>query len=512
MNSIATSPLVGGPVSPRDRRARLLLFVLWCGLVAWFLSDHVIWRDEMRAFSLALSGSNFAEMLANVQGEGHPAIWYIVLRGLHELLPYREVLPIAGAMLGIAAMATLAFLSPFRTGIIALILFSAYGAFEYVVMARNYGVAALIMFAIAALYSRAKNSLWFGLLLALLCNTNVPSCILAAFFLLFRFVEMLSDRSASGRREWLIFIGNAVLAAIGAWLCFRTVYPTFNDGVVSANLASPTLTNLAKGLVDTKFAFHKLGHWPPLLHLLLLASCFAFVRTPAALCASLGGLIALKLFFYMIYLSDYRHEVLFIIFLISLHWMVATGAGSSWREKRWMTSVRIVGLWVLVELLAIQSVLLFTPIRHQIQGLPESRSADVAALLQRPELQRAILMGDPDVVLEPMPYYVDNPIWLLREQRFGKVAHLVRNSRSELTLDHVLADATRLHRQTGRPIVYLSKVDLERHTRGRFASMFHNVMVLTPESRARFRASTRHVARLRPAGSDERYDVYVFPR
>ena len=36
------------------------------------------------------------EMLRNVHGEGHPALWYLILRGGHDLLPYREVLPIAG--------------------------------------------------------------------------------------------------------------------------------------------------------------------------------------------------------------------------------------------------------------------------------------------------------------------------------------------------------------------------------------------------------------------------------
>src|SRR5206468_5744344 len=107
--------------------------------------------------------SSVAEMLRNVHGEGHPALWYLILRGGHDLLPYREVLPIAGALIGIAAMAILAFLSPFRTIIIAAVLFSFYGAFEYVAMARNYGISALVMFALAAAYPRVRSGLWFGL-------------------------------------------------------------------------------------------------------------------------------------------------------------------------------------------------------------------------------------------------------------------------------------------------------------------------------------------------------------
>src|SRR5690349_2064201 len=129
-------PLIGGPITPQQRRLRVAMFVLWLGLVLWLLSGHVFWRDEVRAFSLALSGSNLVEMFHNVHGEGHPLLWYLILRGGHAIFPYREVLPVAGAVIGISAMAVLTFFAPFRTIIIALILFSFYGAFEYVVVAR----------------------------------------------------------------------------------------------------------------------------------------------------------------------------------------------------------------------------------------------------------------------------------------------------------------------------------------------------------------------------------------
>jgi len=36
--------------------------------------------------------------------------------------------------------------------------------------------------------------------------------------------------------------------------------------------------------------------------------------------------------------------------------------------------------------------------------------------------------------------------------------------------------------------------------------------VMRPAEVAKFLASTRHIARLRPSESDEEYDVYVYPR
>jgi hypothetical protein len=42
--------------------------------------------------------------------------------------------------------------------------------------------------------------------------------------------------------------------------------------------------------------------------------------------------------------------------------------------------------------------------------------------------------------------------------------------------------------------------------------MFKDETVMRPEEVRRFWASTRLVAKLRPAESDEEYDVYVYPR
>ncbi len=480
----------------------------WLALVSWLWWTHTFWRDEVRAFSLALSGSNYAEMLRNVHGEGHPALWYLILRGAHDLFPYREVLPIAGAVFGIAAMAVVAFLSPFRFVTIGLILFSGYGAFEYIVIARNYGIAALVMFALAALYERVRNTLWLGLILAVLCNTNVPSCILAAAFLLFRFVEMLTDEMRPKARDWLIFAANAGLAAIGALLCFLTVYPTFNDAAVSTNFSDLGPAQIVAALFDTRKGFSHLLLGPAVLAI----GCLTFVRKPAALFAAAAGFLALKLFFYFVYESFYRHEILLVVFLLSLVWMTANGAGGTWPQRRWMR-IDVVGIWAFTALLFVHTIALVKPVTEQMKGKPYSHSADVAELLQQPALAGAIVMGDPDTMLEPLPYYVDNPLWMLREQRFGKVVRLTENARRELTLDDVLADADRLHRQTGRPIVFLSHLRLRTDKPQRTFVMFHDATTVTPDSVKRFAASTRHIASLRGLElGDESYDVYVYPR
>lgn len=504
--------LVRGEGTARRTLSLRLLFAAWLLFVAWLASNHVVWRDEVRAFSLALSGANFVQMLHNVHGEGHPALWYLILRATHDVFPYRQVLPIVGAVFGIAAMAVLTFWSPFRTVIVALVLFSLFGAFEYVVLARNYGIAALCMFVLAAVYPRVRDSLWFGLILAVLSNTNVPACLLAAAFIVFRFVEILTAEKAAGKRTWLVFAGNCAIALAGAVICFLTVYPTFNDGAVSTNFGGLSVAQLAAALIDAHQGFSNLAlpEWRGLALAVLTLSCLAFIRKPAALCAALTGLLLLKMFFYFVYLSYYRHEALFIIFLLSLHWMTADDRGPV-ASTRLLQICRFIGVSVFVELLALQSGQLITRIHDRLLDVPYSSSAEVARLLQQPQLNGAIVMADPDTMLEPLPYYTNNPLWFLREQKFGKFARLTRKARQHLSLDDVVSDAQRLNIETGRPVIFLSQMPLSSRRQTKRV-MFDDTTTVTPESYARFIASMRLIARLRRAGSDEAYDVYEYPR
>ncbi|MFL6765620.1 MAG: hypothetical protein ACJ8FO_10545, partial [Sphingomicrobium sp.] len=111
-----------------------------------------------------------------------------------------------------------------------------------------------------------------------------------------------------------------------------------------------------------------------------------------------------------------------------------------------------------------------------------------------------------------LPYYANNPIWFLRQQHFGHVVRFSNNARINLSLTDILADAERLHAASGRPIVILSHLQLQTQHYSSTRVMFRDATVMRPVEVAKFLASTRHVASLRPSESDEDYDVYVYPR
>jgi hypothetical protein len=88
-----------------DRGIKLGLFVLWLCLVIFMAWHHSFWRDEVRALSLALQGDSFVEMLKSLHWEGHPAVWYLLLRIAYLVAGTPLVLPTIAT--GVASAAIL---------------------------------------------------------------------------------------------------------------------------------------------------------------------------------------------------------------------------------------------------------------------------------------------------------------------------------------------------------------------------------------------------------------------
>ena len=508
------------PRSARDRALRIGLYAAWAAFTLYLVLNHTFWRDEVRALTIALDGDSLGAMLRGLHGEGHPAIWYLLLRGAHALVPIREVLPAVAWLVAAAATALFVFRSPFRPAMIALILMSGFALYEYPVVARNYGIAMLAMFALAVLYPRYRDrGVTIGIVLVILCNTNVPADLLAAAFLLFWLVELVCEEGLKWGPKYRLFLLNAGLAALGAVLCFVTVFPTVHD---AAPIVIPRgiglATTIAKAVFIPALSFSDL--LPPgvrgnaataaLFDIVIFGSLLGLARSPAALLSALAALVGFELFCQLIYPGYYRHECLFIVFLITLYWLVANGRGGDWPGRASLDLLVELGTALFVVLLAVQVVIAAGRIAAGFRGAPYSRSRDLADLLRRDHLERAIVIGDPDMFLEALPYYAPNPLYFMREQRFGRFVYFIRRIRTDLTLDDYLTDARALQARTHRPVVILVKNRLDRQAR---PFQIHEVHIWnfsgTSDQIRRFQAATRILVRFGPAVTDESYDVYL---
>lgn len=477
--------------------------------------NHVPWRDEARAWSLMQMGQSWPDMFRTVQGEGHPYLWYILLRLGWDLFRSPDVLRVLGPMIGVAAAALLALRGPFRIGLLALLVFSPHLGFEYTVLSRNYGISALMMFAIAALWPRIRDSMWLGVLLFLLCNTNVPSVFIAGTLAFYRMLELTETQRAFRSPEWRRFVGNGVLLLIGVALCFLAVYPPANDAAANSGSAPFTLTNLVAALFTAGRSFMSIGFGSKSLFgpFVVLMSLLLFLNRPKALSAALLALIALKLFFFFVYPGHYRHSSLFFILLVALAWIEA---GKGW-AREWnygeQRPLLLLGSTAFAILMGMQTmVYLRQPIADLIAGRPFSHAAALAQILERPELRGATLMIDPDTMGESVVFQNGRPYWLTRQDRPATLTPLSLSGNKMLTLDRLLQQADAVSKRTGRPVLIALALDIDRAKAGAWDVMYHDYTVLTPASVLRFKANTRKIASLRNAGSDEEYDVYLYPR
>ena len=412
---------------------RLLLFASWLGLVLFLSWHHAVWRDEVRALSLALQGENFFTMLRGIHGEGHPAVWYLLLRGAHTLVARPEVLQIVALIVASAAFLLLLLRSHFSLLVIALVLVGRISIFEYSVIARNYGISMLLLFMVAAFYEQHRDrGLLIGALLFMLANFNAHSVLLVGSFLLFWLVDIATDDGGVPQSRALkTFLLNAAIAILGVAICLLTIFPTFNDAVLIDRPSDTTFKLLLKAISLPTLSFdglmlhlpqsamEKLSLWTlphfclllnwlsvPIMSLIIIGSTFGLARWPAAFLAALVALIAFSLFFNLIYPGEFRHQALWVVFLISMYWIM--GCRFMQREPaipRWLEPliqpVSRIGSMLFLVLLALQ-----VPVGiNRAAGAagnnpPFSRSRDLGTLvMERHDLQDAIIIADPDYLV-----------------------------------------------------------------------------------------------------------------
>ena len=531
------------------KQARVIglgIFVLWLLAVLFMTLQHAVWRDEVRALSIALEGDSIIEMLTALHGEGHPAIWYFLLRSAYALFNRPEVLQGVSLAVASAAVLLLIFRSPFSLPLVGLLVFGRFSIFEFSVVARNYGISMLVLFLLAICYDRHRNSgIILGLLLFFLANCNAHSVLLVGAFLVFWLFDIIHGKESTYKlhRSQLfhVFLVNTVIALCGVAICLLTIFPTFNDAAVNIKPEDLTFMLLFKLLIKGVLipakqfqgmlvAFSAGGGADILklnpnitniefllFSLVIFGSTLGLVRRPGAFFAAIVALISLSMFFLFVTPGGYRQQALWLSFLICMYWI--TGPNELTRGspipvclKPFTKPVSIIGSGLFILMLALQVPGGLGQLhRTASQGPPFSRSRDLGSLIMKnPAFHEAIILAEPDYLLETIPYYVPNDTFLMREQRFGKVVRFTRNALLELRLDDILANARNLQQKTQKPILILLKHSLDSESLSMtYKSGYNWKLTTSPDQVRTFLSSAMHIVRLAPAFSDESFDVYV---
>jgi tetratricopeptide (TPR) repeat protein len=286
------------------------ILVVYAVLVGYVASLHRPWFDEAQAWLIARDcdlRTMFSEVL---RWEGHPALWYLILKAVIFLhLPYEAIGLLSGGIATIGVWLLLA-KSPFPKWLAASLPFTYCLCYQYAVIARSYVLLPLLLFATAVLED--KKWQWpirWSLCLLLIGNVCVHTFGVACGLVLVHLLELGSrwrslDPSAKKRQAaaLLIWVVGMLLVVVVLWPAKDNVaafgvnrkldlfYATLN-AIDNATLECPMLTA----------AF-------------LAASCYWFWRTGVLLVYLIISLPVLGIFLWL-RVFDHHHGILFLLWL-----------------------------------------------------------------------------------------------------------------------------------------------------------------------------------------------------
>jgi hypothetical protein len=137
---------------------------------------HVPWRDELQALLIADHSTSFADLIHNLHYEGHPALWYLVLRAASLFSASPQLLPVLQAAIALTTLMVIWRASPFCVQTKLLIGSSYFILVEYGVVTTGYSLGCLVFF----LFLAHRRGLFGWVLLALMANVAFHFLLLSA--------------------------------------------------------------------------------------------------------------------------------------------------------------------------------------------------------------------------------------------------------------------------------------------------------------------------------------------
>lgn len=343
-----------------SRRLNLLIWIIISiGLLVYKLNFHELWKDEWQAWMVSRDLS-IVDMLSFLNYEGHPSLWYLYLK-LWTLLPIQEDIALQVAHIFLIIISTYILFIRLNLPTLwkALIAFSYFFIFEYGVVNRGYALVILLSLLAVDIICRYKSSWLLGLILFLLCQTEVYGVIIAGAITLY---ILLSDKELK-----LVFNKKIILWSVSGFLLFvLTVYPRGNEDDFSRAYNQQTLSSevihesiqghlanvFAIGVIDDTASSGNsiLGLFISLILVILLV--WLFIRDRRSLVTFIFGLLVFILFGIFIFTGGIRQwgmvYLLFILILIL----------SFFRNKKFTSSRYLIA-----------TLLMIAPVIHGLKAL-----------------------------------------------------------------------------------------------------------------------------------------------
>ena len=501
------------------KRRGWLLLGAYVALIVALSFYHEMWRDEVRALSVAIDAPSWGAMFADLRHEGHPSLWYVILRAGYAVSHSNLVLPVASlAIATIAAYLILRF-APFPLWMRALALFGAFLGYQLSVMARSYGLGVALMIASCIVYRDRDRRPWLlAMILVLMANTSVHAAIGATIILGIWLLDFF-ERERRTRILSLWGVGSIAIVVGGVVLAYMMARPS-HDMVWGSTVAAVDFNRIlraitidpGKGLMGYRdaniaavgeYPWRLLGLDPGIASRLIVDAVILWLlwslrRNWKAIVGIVAAIIAFEIVFRAIYSGAPWHEGLLLFLIVAICWITSIGNTAAVRNAT----------RALMPLLVLQAVAL-PVVAQRVVRYEESSSRDYARYITRhPEYRDAILMSEPDYFMEPLRYYVKNRIYMPRQSEFASRAYFGERRSPEFTLSQLEAAAQVLACQKKVPVLVAITRDFGDRPWGQREVAYRGTFVWTLEERMRFAAAAKKLVIFPAATSDESYEVF----
>jgi hypothetical protein len=496
------------------RRYKLwgILFLAAYGMCLFVLiAHHEVSRDEVRAYSIARAAADPVDLVRNrLVNEGHPPLWYLTLWLGSRAWDNYAVLKTASLIAGLGVASVVFLASPFPLIHRCLFLLGSFPLYHFSLFCRGYGLAALLILLLAVEYSRAPmGSPWrVGGYNALLANTTVYGAIVACAFLLIPLGK--KPKAGFSRRSYLGVI--TLLTAVGLALSLYTVWPTHDNLMMAgkgmqilrtgyANFAGEGIRSLYAVLTDqqgwigyilmaydvkSKLSQMGYGSLGMVVGIVGLPAILAlFIRWPSVLIAFGLCFVVAGLFSMLVYPAYSYHIAIIGTFLFALLWIAWSRyyrAGSVY----WRFVTYLLGFCLLFHA--------WDGVKAVWGDLHTPFSSKVAGAYLKQAYPNAVVICEPDVYGENLPYYTANSIYVVRERAFGKWVHLEKRFNRTMTLGEMMDASTQIQKASGKTVLVSLPKPIEEFQPGSFHGALGRTLEINKKELWRFRSEFHKVA------------------
>ena len=215
-----------------EKAAVALSLSLYTALLVYIIPRHEPWSDEAQSWELAKS-LNLKELFGTyIHYEASPGLWHSLLWLLAKAHVSYNGMHWFTAAIALAAMVLLTTRAPFPLVLRLLLPFTYFFAFQYTVVARNYALYPVLLFALAWQWpQRRQKPLPVVLLIGLLGNVSAHGLVVSIGLVLILAIEYYRRRGEGRTQNRQVLVSALLLVAMLGFAVW-TIFPAADAGWV----------------------------------------------------------------------------------------------------------------------------------------------------------------------------------------------------------------------------------------------------------------------------------------